>query len=557
MWGQLRSCHGFRFGDLKSALQKAARRQVKELFMLVGFEFLYSKPCSINAGWKRLCIIVVEDYGSPELLSKVKGLYKRAIYAKSTKNWRVCMDLWKQALKCMFSYRQHRSNAWLARLYAAWCTPPEHSNPAIEDTTWRILKEMWRLQSTREHKVREATDLLFLAQQAVSTVTSFSNDTIPEPETASLDEWYTWWETNASTFELPDFVFDYHTSKGRRQGKGMNDFFANAIQLASPVDDAPHWMKNCEREALRLYHSSAQRTRDLFPYVKQQTGGSSKKRARDDNHMSPSARKSPTKQLPVPSSTTLASIFPHVDSVETCITLYLAQTPCGRKPPTYFAFDNLNDTEDGRFMKYAPGHPSVPETAEQLKKTLGLPYVTYEWHGDWMVTRCLLKKDQIRADYMEGYNFPVVQKGKSRNRKFQFNYALEDCETREQRMILLKRALPLQVLASVCGFTDAQHNNFVIADDGHVYMVDHMTQRKNNGDKLQALMDQPGQALRILYGNRPPPKCFQEDLWKAYCLWESEGGRTNMFWERLQGHINVNINVHRLRRYIWSQIDKQ
>lgn len=568
MWGERRSVHGFRFGDLQSALQKAARRKVETLFMLVGFEFLYSDPCSLDAAWRRLCTIVAEDYGSQDLLETVRGFYKEAIQANSFKKRRLCMQLWQNAMSAMFSYPQHRSNVWLAHLYAVWCGP-DHPNPDMSSTVWSILRKMWNLHLTGGHVVREPTDLLFLAQKAVSaTVTySCSNDVVPKPDTMSSHEWHGWWETHATSYKLPEYVFDDHTPKDQSQGKGFEDFLTNEIRIASPVQDAPQWMDDCEREALRMYHLFKESTSDLFQYVEQQlpslsvaTGPRKRNRIPDFSAETVSvkaSRSSRPEEFIAPSYATLRSLFPQIrKSVETDVSLCIAQIPRCRKPPTYFAFPN-GDIYTGRFLKYAPDRPTVPKFAEWLKHTLGLPSLLFEWHGNWMVSKSLLRQEDLDASHVEGLAYPVVRKGKGINRRFQLNYALEDCRTKEERVSLFRRALPLQVVAAVCGFTDAQHNNFVVATDGHVYMVDHMKQRPNNAERIRTLMKQSVDPIQILYGNRPPPKRFQTDLWNAYREWDrSNADKNNAFWDTLQKNINVNMDVHQVRRYIWSKINE-
>jgi hypothetical protein len=74
------------FGDLKCALQKAIRRYDQELYMLVGLEYLHSRPWSINTGWERLNVIANEDVRIFGLRKSVKRLHASAHPARKNGN---------------------------------------------------------------------------------------------------------------------------------------------------------------------------------------------------------------------------------------------------------------------------------------------------------------------------------------------------------------------------------------------------------------------------------------------------------------------------------------
>jgi hypothetical protein len=582
MWARMKSLNGFLLGDLKSGLQKAVRRHDQQLFMLVGFEFVHSKPCSLTAGWNRLKVIVEEDLGICGLRGKVESWHKMAEKARKNDDLERAIELWRQVMLVLFSVQQHRSNAWLARVYAECCQRKsnDNKNKAGEEQLFegrvechRIVEQMGRLQEDNKVKIKKPEDILHLAQvacdEAGKSLVYSGVETTVKDQQRGLSGWIKWWKENRATYQLPDYIFDYHTKIGRDKGRGLEHFLSEGIWLANPVPEEKKatWMKETEALALELYRSSGLRTRDLKKYVcshekepKAPVGG--KKAAREEKYIGeiPGQPKKKAAVEKVSEEGEIDEVLQNCLGLQGCrskdFEWVLAQRPCGQKPPTYLAFGKGSMKDKAYWLKYDSSGSILPLKAEEQKKELGLPCLTMQRYGNYLVAPSLLAWSDIEISFSENssHRLPVVEKGLGKNRKFQLNYKLADAGVDERRD-LCEQALPLQIFATVYGYSDAQHNNYVVTND-HVYMVDHMSQvkrsdLKKNIESLRALLECSAttkeaveqQVLRLLYGQRAPPKALGKPIIEALLRWRrNEKDRKNKvswkeFWTRLEKQV--------------------
>jgi hypothetical protein len=600
MWAKLKSVHGFFNGDLKSALQKAVRRHDQSLFMMVGFELFFSKPCSVNAGWKRLNVIVEEDIGKSGLVEEVESLKKMAQKARKNGDDKKVMEIWRQVMFILFSVKQHRSNAWLARIYSEWCKKriDEEGKALLEHwlegkySCQSIIQEMWRLQENGQVKIQQAEDILHLAQVACDNlgksfpykgaeISVYDGLEVDNGE-KGIEAWISWWKKNGPMYKLPDYVYDHHTSVGRKKGRGLDHFLSEGIWLASPVNEEATWMKECRTVALDLYYSSRVRTRDLLRYVCWKKRGNATSAVRGTKET-----EAPMKKMVKTTKKDEDDITKDNELIEKGLgwtgnlpddcQWIMAQRPCGKKPPTFLVFSK-GRPNNGFWVKYDGGSGSIntiPLEAEQQKKDLNLPFLSMYRYGEYLIAPSLLRMDEI--DTSGVFNgFPMIQKGVGKNRLFQLNYKLADGNEGERKQIL-RQVLPLQLFARVHGYSDAQHNNYVVIYDNtssgyKVYMVDHMTviEKEALNGSLEALKgvldgrkekaeeeeeekeverryrkkDVQESVMRVLYGRRPPPKAYWDQIMKVLKEWteeESGAGEENnkrpswaIYWQRIK-----------------------
>jgi hypothetical protein len=250
--------------------------------MFVGIEYLESTPCSIRAGFHRLHVILAEDIGTSNAKCQLVNLHTKALKSLQEEKYGEVISYWIQAMDCLFGFYQQRSNAWLARLYAQWKAFPEdnYSSGVDEDGEIEtIFREMDRLQNEEGWPVEKAVDLLFLAQTAVDKLSLAVDQVIdnndekeekdPEdmqPLKKRVNDWYTWWEESGAHYVLPDYVFDYHTPYGRRQGKNLDHFVKDGLYSVCPLPTTqrPDWMKVCEEKAMYSYRTSGTSHPDLI-----------------------------------------------------------------------------------------------------------------------------------------------------------------------------------------------------------------------------------------------------------------------------------------------------
>ena len=80
----------------------------------------------------------------------------------------------------------------------------------------------------------------------------------PEISSADVRRWIA--RAERERFELPDWIFDRHTTRGRRMGRGYAHFFDEAAKLANPSKVLGEDMEKKARSAARkIYLDEEQR----------------------------------------------------------------------------------------------------------------------------------------------------------------------------------------------------------------------------------------------------------------------------------------------------------
>ncbi len=292
MFGRRRSFHGRAMGEVRSAQQKCVRRSLFEPLVCLHLEHLLSEPDMSRAAITRLQVIAVEDIGvgSPGLLpalmqleegwkkldrlQRARRLIQGAILAtqtrasrfvpcwiptltlevevpKSVGGWRSLDQLLEQLRRELKSRSLKAAALIMEEIFLRHPIEGEADLPSAIALGRGVMSCVWeqlnayctesQRQWLRYFKKRfgppsreslEARLFLFFPLIVMMRGIEIPELSIPELGDDEVRRWLK--KAENVRYELPDWVFDRHTSKGRRKGRGYKHFFDVASRLKRP-----------------------------------------------------------------------------------------------------------------------------------------------------------------------------------------------------------------------------------------------------------------------------------------------------------------------------------
>jgi len=286
------SVHGRRMGELRSAQQKCARRVLVDGMSLVHLEHLLTTPDYSRAAMDRAVVIAAEDVGagSPDLVRVLVDLrsgWKTLTHTQRAKHllgaaqavcqhpmsrfvphWVIhlmlgvdsAQDAWRTreelrvALEDACAALDRDAMGLIAEeamlrttLRGETPLPDPIALPAeAMDDVWEALLEQcsaerrpmmraWRKEFGPPSK-RDMSSRLFLYLAVVDLV---HEPEVPEVELPELtdDDVAAWLDRAASeAFDIPEWMYDKHTHRGRSSGQGQTQFFDEATRLEVPSE---------------------------------------------------------------------------------------------------------------------------------------------------------------------------------------------------------------------------------------------------------------------------------------------------------------------------------
>lgn len=311
MFGRKRSVHGRQMGDVRSAQQKCIRRGMEEEALLLHFEHLLSTPDMSRAALSRMKVIAAEDIGvgSLGLLPMLQALdkgwpkldqiergrrliqatrmcvasersrfvpcwavtrFRAAVESPALQEWRPLDALLLAIDEAIGNKELDLAGALVEEVFLRHPIEKEEPLPTGMGLPREAMKPVWEVMDahcpihlyecfeTWRHAFgtpsRESVSgrlFLYLALLSVVLSPPLVWPTCPD---VSDDEVKYWIErSKREAYELPDWVFDRHTRKGRQMKRGFAHFFEEGAKITNRSQLLGDLEKEVEAKARAIY----------------------------------------------------------------------------------------------------------------------------------------------------------------------------------------------------------------------------------------------------------------------------------------------------------------